>query len=325
MSRVDSILSLQDQLREPTVPMSILRSIQTVIDALSKSTEAQHGWKRVDWRGGGGGGGSNYGRGSFHSKFRGGAPAGGAGGPPSTPPPKYTSRFKKTEEVDDAVLLLIQDKLNKFSPKNYKEIFDFLCQILDSGKTHFLKDFMKFVFQKATREETFCPYYVQLLCELTGKYPVILTEMITRYREFGAIFDDISELETDSYAELLASNTDKAYRQGYAQFLGELVKYNVLDTELFMATLSSIVHNIQRMSPNEKGKPVLEEYVICFMRILEAIKAASTDLAKALRKSLKERFVMTLEPLGKKDPTLLGITTRSRFTIININEIIKGF
>jgi len=320
MSRVDSILSLQDQLRDSAVPMSILRSIQTVIDTLSKSTEAQQGWKRVDWRGGGG---SNYGNrgGSFH-KYRPGAPAGGAGGPA---PPKYTSRFKKTDQVDDAVLLLIQDKLNKFSPKNYKEIFDFLCQILDSGKTHFLKDFMKFVFQKATREETFCPYYVQLLCELTGKYPVILTEMVTRYREFGTIFDDISELETDSYAELLASNTDKAYRQGYAQFLGELVKYNVLDTELFMVTLSSIIHNIERMSPNEKGKPVLEEYVICLMRIMESIKAGTTDLAKALRKGLKDRFGSALDPLSKKDPVLLGVTSRSRFILMNINDIIKAF
>jgi len=220
---------------------------------------------------------------------------------------------------------LIQDKLNKFSPKNYKEIFDFLCQILDSGKIHFLKDFMKFVFQKATREETFCPYYAQLLCELTGKYPVILSEMVLRYREFGAIFDDISELESDSYAELLASNTDKAYRQGYAQFLGELVKYNVLDTELFVTTLGSIIHNIDRMSVNEKGKSVLEEYVICLMRIIEAVKAGSTELAKALRKALKERFIATLDPLSKKNTDLTGIATRSRFIIMNIVDAIKAF
>jgi hypothetical protein len=334
MSRVDTILSLQDQLRDPSLSVSILRSIQTVMDSLAKSSDPQ-GWKRVDWRGGGGN--SSYGKGGSFNKFRGsgsGSPhpasasaSGGAGSAPlpHTPPPKYTSRFKKTGEADDAVLLLIQDKLNKFSPKNYKEIFDFLCQILDSGKIHFLKDFMKFVFQKATREETFCPYYAQLLCELTGKYPVILSEMVLRYREFGTIFDDISELETDSYAELLASNTDKAYRQGYAQFLGELVKYNVLDTELFVTTLGSIILNIERMSVNEKGKPVLEEYVICLMRIIEAVKAGSTELAKALRKALKERFIATLDPLTQKNTALAGIATRSRFILMNIVDAIKSF
>jgi len=321
MSRVDTILALQGDLRDPVVSVSVLRAIQTVHDSISKAPPEGHGWKRVDWRSGGG---SAAPRNTFHNKFRPSA-SGGAGGPPSTPIPKYVSRFKKTEEVDDAVLMLIQDKLNKFSPRIYKEVFDFLCQILDSGKTHFLRDFMKFVFQKATREETFCPYYAQLLCELTGKYPVLLTEMIARHREFTAIFEDISELETDSYAELLASNTDKAYRQGYAQFLGELVKYNVLDTELFVSTLKSIIHNIERMATQEKGKPILEEYVICLMRIMQSVKDGKTDLAKALRSILKEHFTKALEPLTLKNPALLGISSRNRFILMNIVDILNAF
>ena len=160
MSHVDTILSLQADLRDPAVSVTVLRSIQTVVDCLSKGTDP-HGWKKVDWRGSGGGGfGVRAPRNTF-TKFQGPPPASGGagsgGGAVHLPPPKYVSRFKKTGEADDAVLMLIQDKLNKFSPRIYKEVFEFLCQILDSGKTHFLKDFMKFVFQKATREETFCP------------------------------------------------------------------------------------------------------------------------------------------------------------------------
>jgi hypothetical protein len=331
MNRVDAILSLQSELRDPTISMNVLRAIQTVQEAILKTTETQ-GWKRVDWRGSGGSSSSssnnssssNTNPRSTFNKFRGpgGSSAPAAG---SSPIPKYVSRFKKTGEADDAVLMLIQDKLNKFSPRNYKEIFEFLCQILDSGKTDFLKDFMKFVFQKATREQSFCPYYAQLLCELTGKYSVLLTEMTARYREFGAIFEDISELETDSYSELLSSNSDKAYRQGYAQFLGELVKYNVLDTELFVATIRSIIQNIQRMSANEKGKPVLEEYVICLTRIVSSVKEGSTELAKALRAKMKEQFIAELSPLTIKDPDLIGISARSRFTMMDVVDMIKTF
>ncbi len=321
MSRVDAILSLQAELRDPVIPVSVIRTIQLVQESLAKVAEAPTGWKKVDWRKGSGGSGG----GGSHSKFRpapssSGAPMGGAGsGPGPGPIPKYVSRFKKSGVVDDAVLMLIQDKLNKFSPKNYKEIYDFLCQILDSGKTHFLKDFMKFVFTKATREESFCPYYAQLLCELTGKYSVLLTELVNRYKEFGAIFEDISELETDSYKDLLASNSDKAYRQGYAQFLGELVKYSVLDTELFTSTLNSIIQNIHKMSANEKGKPVLEEYVLCLMRIMSSIKDS------VLRGVIKERFMGVLDPLTLKNPDFLGISTRSRFIMANIVDMIKGF
>jgi hypothetical protein len=324
MSRVDAILSLQADLKDPVLPLSVIRAIQLVQESLAKSAEPMvpGGWKRVDWRG----------PKPANQKFRGpgsgpGPASGGAGsGPsPSAPHTKYVSRFKKGGEADDAVLMLIQDKLNKFSPKNYKEVLDFLCQILDSGKTHFLKDFMKFVCEKATREESFCPYYAQLLCELTGKYKVLLTELVARYHAFGAIFEDISELETDSYADLLASNSDKAYRQGYAQFLGELVKYNVLDKELFIATLTSIIHNIGKMAINEKGKPVLDEYVICLTRIMGSVKAESTGLAKDLRAYTKDRCVGALEPLALKNPVLVGISTRSRFTIMNIVDMIKGF
>jgi hypothetical protein len=320
MSRVDAILSLQADLKDPVLPLSVIRVIQLVQESLAKSAEpvVPGGWKRVDWRG----------PKPAPQKFRPGPPpAGGAGsGPsPSVPHTKYVSRFKKGGEADDAVLMLIQDKLNKFSPKNYKEVLDFLCQILDSGKTHFLKDFMKFVFEKATREESFCPYYAQLLCELTGKYKVLLTELVARYHAFGAIFEDISELETDSYAELLASNSDKAYRQGYAQFLGELVKYNVLDKELFIATLTSIIHNIGKMATNEKGKPVLDEYVICLTRIMGSVKAESTGLAKDLRAYTKDRFVAVLEPFALKNPALQGISTRSRFMIMNVVDMMKGF
>ena len=322
MSHVDVILSLQAELRDPVIPVSVIRTIQLVQESLAKiaAEPAAGGWKKVDWRKGGGGGGGG-------SKFRSapppsGSPMGGAGGP-SGPIPKYVSRFKKSGVVDDAVLMLIQDKLNKFSPKNYKEIYDFLCQILDSGKTHFLKDFMKFVFTKATREESFCPYYAQLLCELTGKYSVLLTELINRYKEFGAIFEDISELETDSYKDLLASNSDKAYRQGYAQFLGELVKYSVLDTELFISTLNSIIQNIHKMSANEKGKPVLEEYVLCLMRIMSSIK--DSKLAAPLRGVVKGRFMGIVEPLTLKNPDFIGISTRSRFIMANIVDMIKAF
>ena len=135
MSRVDAILSLQADLKDPVLPLSVIRAIQLVQESLAKSAEAPMapgGWKRVDWRG----------PKPANQKFRGPGSgpvyaSGGAGSgpsPPSTAPHvKYVSRFKKTGEADDAVLMLIQDKLNKFSPKNYKEILDFLCQILDSG------------------------------------------------------------------------------------------------------------------------------------------------------------------------------------------------
>jgi hypothetical protein len=61
------------------------------------------------------------------------------------------------------------------------------------------------------------------------------------------------------------------------------------------------------------------------MRIIEAVKAGSTELAKALRKALKERYIATLDPLTQKNTVLTGIATRSRFILMNIVDAIKSF
>ena len=79
------------------------------------------------------------------------------------------------------------------------------------------------------------------------------------------------------------------------------------------------------MSLNEKGKPVLDEYVICLTRIMESVKAESTGLAKDLRAYTKGQFVEPLAPLTLKNPALLGVSSRSRFMIMNIVDMMKGF
>jgi len=317
---IAAILALRTGLRDPVLTPTAAKAIQMVHDCLSKSTETQ-GWRKVgDWRGGGKGAPRPF------VARNGGAGASSAAAPAPYSPVKYTSHFKAVAG-DDAVFMVIQDKLNKFSPRNYKETHAFLCQILDSGKTHFLKEFMKTVFQKATREESICPHYAHLLCELTSKYSVLLAEMVERYKAFGAIFDDISEVATNDYKTLLETNSDKAYRKGYAQFLGELIKYNVLDTSLFVTTLQSIVSNIEVMSINGAAnvKATLDEYVACLQRIMEAIKTERTAVALALRPVLKERFYAPLLALAAKNPVLTGVSSRSRFTIMGITDSLTAF
>jgi len=183
---------------------------------------------------------------------------------------------------------------------------------------------MKLVFQKATKEELFCPHYVRLLCELSAKYKTLLTEMVLRYKEYSHVFEDISDVTSDSYTKLIETNSEKNYRRGYSQFLAELVKYNVLDVDLFVETLQSIIGAIPVVAKLESGKVTLEEYIDCLLRILKAIQTERSGLALSLRKVLKERFVLILEPMTVKDPVYLGLTTKGRFGIMDIVKMIKA-
>jgi len=336
----------------PTPP-EIVRTIESLQATFASGVDNQ-GWRRVplstDWRRGGGryGGYSNSGNSSTSSStnsnnYR-----------PSRPPPihtpnssssssspssssstsssstgpsiphKYVSKFKSAEKNIDPVLLIIQDKLNRFSVTNYAEIHDFLCQIMDSGRTDFLKSFMKLVFDKATMEEIFCPTYVKLLSELSSKYAVLTTEMVNRYKEYIAIFSDVSESPVAGDGKsVVEAATVKKYRLGYSQFLAEMIKYNILDAELFLSTIQTIVESLPKVAATSESRKLLEEYAHCLMRILKGIQGQTTPLAMALKSALRDRFAPLLQPLTKKNPELPSLSDTGRFTIMDILDKIK--
>ena len=338
---VQQILSLRTSLGTPVLSAPIMKAISSVKEELVRSAELS---KKVDWRTAKSGGrpppSSKAGRGGMNSSSSSSSNSSASSSArngfshslasrTSAPPPKYVSRFKASEKVDDAILLLIQGKLNKFSPRNYTETYGFMCQILDEGKTHFLKDFMQLVFQKATRQELMCSSYAQLLCDLASKYKVLLTEMVERYREFSAIFSDVSEeeLSAEDYKAFLEANSNKAYRLGYAQFLGELTKYNVLDTALFVESIQSIVAKIPAIADAMNGKRLLEDYCECLIRILRAIQNEKSSVATSLRAIVKERFLTLLEPYTVKGccATYSGLSPKGRFMIMDITDMVRKF
>ena len=294
--------------------------------------------------GGAGSGSSSMGGSSHYRSFRGTGPAASFAATPSSAtatttttataapapshsimPPKYVSRFKEADKATDPVLLIIQDKLNRFSNKNYDDIHEFMCQILDSGKTDFLKSFMKLVFEKATTEEMFCPSYVKLLSDLSSKYKVLSTEMVARYRDYIAIFQDVSEaaVATDSKSVIEATSIKK-YRLGYSQFLAELIKYNILDTALFLETIETIVNNLPKVAAAPDSTKLFEEYANCLMRILKGVQGQTTVLALALKEALKVKFSPTLSVLAEKNPALPSLSNRGRFTIQDLLDGIKS-
>jgi hypothetical protein len=240
-------------------------------------------------------------------------------------PARYVSRFKSTTTLDDAILGTIRGKLNRFAPANYTEIYEFLCQILDSGQTDFLKDFMKLVFEKATTQEALCSDYVRLLSELSAKYDILRSELIERYKAYCNIFTEIGNTGAEDYDEYLAANAEKTYRLGYSQFLAEMLKYTVIDSDLFVCTLESIIDNIPKLLVMEGKKALVEEYTDCLMRILQGVQRERTPAAIQLRAILKERFLGTLRLSAAPSTTFTCQSQRGRFTMERIVAMIEAF
>ena len=256
------------------------------------------------------------------------------------PPQKYVSKFKKSsDKVEDTILnTIILGKLNKFSEQNYDEIKEFITHIIDSGQTDMIKCFMKLVFEKAASEEMFCPLYAKLLSELSSRYPVLLTEMANLYSVYMAIFEEVQENSAENYNEVCKRNVEKKYRRGYSQFLAELIKHDVINAEIFIKTVNTIIAQIESNMTKKESMKLVEEYADCLNRIMRAIRedavsdSDSDDSDEeaekkvvAIRETLKGEFIKRIEPLTVRQTESVGLSNKARFTFLDIYEGIQKF
>lgn len=349
-----AVRALHKELREATVSEETAKAIQRIHECLRTGMDSQ-GWSRVDWRsrpggatvrshgsstGGHGHGASNSGPvGSTYRGFSSRGATGTNGGtsitmnrtggastaPPvsmSRPPPaKYISRFKtSTDKIDDTILnTVILGKLNKFSPVNYDEIKEFMGQILDSGETDFLREFMKLVFQKATTEEIFCPLYARLLSELSNKHKILLEEMVVLYKEYMEIFGEVEEAEAANYDEFVSRTSQKKYRLGYSQFLAELVKHDVLDRELLIQTIQLISTQVPKVATNTQYSKIGEEYADCLVRIVCALVDSKTASSCSVCAQVKDEIAPKLYVFSVKSPEN-KLTMKARFALLDVYE-----
>jgi signal recognition particle GTPase len=258
---------------------------------------------------------------------------------------KYVSKFRKTsEKVEDTILnTIILGKLNKFSELNYDEIKEFITHIIDSGETDMIKCFMKLVFEKAASEEMFCPLYAKLLGQLSARYPILLTEMANLYSQYMEIFEEINEETATNYNDVCKRNVEKKYRRGYSQFLAELIKHDVIDIDVFMKTVTKIITQVELNTKKKDAMKLNEEYADCLMKIMKAIREekkledqeiliyndsddeAENAKIEQIRNLLKGGVVARIAPLTVRDVENVGISNKTRFTLLDIYESIQRF
>ena len=244
--------------------------------------------------------------------------------PPTSSSQKYTSRYKPADEPVESTIVntIILNKLNKFSPANYEEVKEFLMEILGSGETDFLTDFMRLVFRKAAAEETFCSLYAKLLNELSIGYPFLLNEMKTLYESYMNIFQEVAETDYTNMEEFIQKNKEKKYRQGYSQFLAELLKQGIVEQAAFVNTIKTIVKQMKALSREVDKSNTLEEYSNCLLRIFRVLKGNS-DVATAIRASVADPVKEELTVLTVCSPEYPSLTNRIRFSVMNALECIN--
>jgi hypothetical protein len=241
-------------------------------------------------------------------------------------PPKYESKFRNSDAaIEDTILnTIILNKLNKFSESTYRDIRDFLYQILDSGEIDFIKEVMRLVFKKAAAEEIFCPLYAKLLAELRATYPVIQTEMIELFERYLMIFQNLDNNQNVDYQAFVIRNSEKKYRLGYSQFLAELVSLEAVDLRSLERTFSILAQNILRDGAEQNQITDVQEYADCLLRMSRVFQRKNTMFFQNLRRVLFEKISPDLEMiLAIPKEKLPSLTPKSRFALMDVRDNLK--
>lgn len=268
-------------------------------------------------------GGGSCGRGGYHG---GGGRGGGAapswgrgpvahGGAGAAPPPRFGNRSRKEATVEERMMDRIRDKLNKFSDMTYDTTKAWLGQLLDSGETDFLTDFITLVFEKAAAEPPYCALYAQLLTELRAGFPHLGVELNRIFDQFLTVFDgarDEPAVGSEGYDAFVAQRERRKFRRGYAGFIGEVTLRGALGASEVARTCDVILTQMIAAKKEEGNQLLCEEYADCLGSLMKTCK----DQLQPGSGSLVARVREAMDRADAK-----SLSNRARFSLMDIVDL----
>ena len=269
----------------------------------------------VNWRSGGGGHGQGHGHGHGHGHGQGQGHGQGNRLPGRRQPaPRFGNRALTTATVEDRIMDRIRDKMNKFSEVTYDSVKGWLSELLDSGQTGFLTDFITLVFEKAAMEATFCPLYARLITELRTSFPHLDVEMKRIFAEFMLVFVEANEEDASEYKAFLELRERRKYRRGYSAFLSEIAKLRVISSDDVIKTCNIILDGLMAAKVKEGQQMLCEEYADCLTTLM---KRCAASLAASIGETM-ERVRIAMDK--KESPSL---SNKARFALMDLTDIFK--
>jgi hypothetical protein len=208
----------------------------------------------------------------------------------------------------------IRDKMNKFSDLTYDTTKTWLGQLLDSGETDFLTDFITLVFEKAAAEPPFCAGYARLITELRASFPHINDDIRRIFDDFMTIFAEAAvepDMGTAAYDAFVALRARAKFRRGYAAFLAEVAKRGVLTVGDIVRTCNIILDELMTAKVAEGKQHLCEEYADCLKMIMLGCPA----LLKPVAAPLMERMTAAMDRTGSP-----SLTNNTRFSLMDIQD-----
>lgn len=228
-----------------------------------------------------------------------------------------------TESIDDRIMGKIRAKINKIGESTYGATKAFMQQILDSGETGFLEEFMQWVFQKSAMEPAFCGIYARLLHDLADEFGHLRTEMHSRFRNYTSIFAEAKnapDVGTKDYLAFVEAQSQKKFRRGYSQFVAELAKLGEIPSEDFRILVEQIVKSIGISAETEENKTLCEELVDCLVTMCTACGRSILSKTSWMNDCIRQLDVV----IRAARTDLPGLSNKARFGLMGLHDAHKS-
>ncbi len=231
-------------------------------------------------------------------------------------PLRYQSHFTSNNNLEDKILNeVIGNKLNSFTPKTYDDTRDFIYQIIDSGETGFIRDFVEKVFLKATLEELYCGLFAKLIAEIAHKYPVMYEEINRYHKEFLDVFKDVDENGNDEN-----KIKKRQHRLGYGHFISELASLNALTKEQLLAMVQKVNDSLVEQAQLPDRSKTVEEFIDCLTRLTQSLRDRSPRFFSAIKADLYNVLKEMMNGFIDKRP--VSVSTKARYGLMDLRDLV---
>ncbi len=230
--------------------------------------------------------------------------------------------IKESKSITELIMDKIRARINKLCKDSYKETYESISIILDSGEVEFISNFIKEVFQcAANQSEVFCKLYASLLHELAEEYSQIRDELNMLFNNYILAFDETTgkpDVGTEDYLKFIEAQDAKRYRKGYSQFVGELVKLGEINIDSFIKLINTMIQSINVSRKVAENTLVCEEYSECF----KVLCIVGCNILKSDERSLP---IIELMRTILKDPKSEnpGLTNKAKFALMDVDDLVK--
>jgi hypothetical protein len=234
-------------------------------------------------------------------------------------PVRYQSHFSSNANLEDKILNeIIGNKLNSFTPKTYDDTRDFIYQIIDSGETGFIRDFVEKVFLKATIEELYCGLFAKLIAEIAHKYPVMYEEINRYHKEFLNVFKDVEESSSEENKG--KSIQKRQHRMGYGHFISELASLNALTREQLLAMVQKVNDSLMEQAVLPDRNKTVEEFIDCLTRLTQSLRDRSPRFFSAIKGDLNNVLKGMLNEFIDNRP--VSMTAKARYGLMDLRDLV---